>query len=182
MPSPIMLHRFLHCLQPCSPSRLRASLPCPSPRQPRHHHLHLHPISDSSPCAIWATLGHYAASSEHPQTVAFFRWPPHPPRIPLFAGANLYGNTRSFWPTRNRSCDPNSITGDPSPIRIYARYGPINWRFEDRPMGWSGDPYQFVQWKPDGDSDLTPRHFKWVVFCLFIVYFNIISCECFHLF
>jgi len=42
----------------------------------------------------------------------------------------------------------------------YGRYGfvlvvnPIHRRFEDRSMGWSGDPYRFVQWRPDSDSDL----------------------------
>jgi len=44
----------------------------------------------------------------------------------------------------------------------------IAWRFEDRPMGWSGDPYRFVQWRPDGDSVTKSCHFMWV----FLVYFN----------
>jgi len=45
---------------------------------------------------------------------------------------------------------------------------PIHWRFEDRPMGWFGDSYRFVQWRPDDDSDPKPRHFMWVfAFVLF---------------
>ena len=39
---------------------------------------------------------------------------------------------------------------------------PIQWRFEDRPMGWFIDPYRFLQWRPDGDS--VPK--------------SVISCEC----
>ena len=39
---------------------------------------------------------------------------------------------------------------------------PIHWRFEDQPIGWYGDSYRFVQWRPDGDSVLEPRHFMWV--------------------
>ena len=43
-----------------------------------------------------------------------------------------------------------------------------NW-----PMGWSGDPYRFVQWRPDGDSFLKPHHFMWVfVYWSISVYFN----------
>ena len=39
---------------------------------------------------------------------------------------------------------------------------PIHRRFEDRSMGWSVDQYQFMQWRPDGDSVSKSHHFKWV--------------------
>ena len=39
---------------------------------------------------------------------------------------------------------------------------PIHRRFEDRPMGWLGDPYRFIQWRADGNSDPKSRHFMWV--------------------
>jgi len=39
---------------------------------------------------------------------------------------------------------------------------PTQWQFEDRSMRWSGDPYQFVMWRLNGDS---------VPNC-------VISCEC----
>jgi len=79
--------------------------------------------------------------------------------------------------TRNRSCNPNSVTGDPNPIRIYARYGPINRRFEDRSMGWSVDQCQFVQWRSDSDSVPKSRYFMWVflVFLLSILILIYIS-------
>jgi len=38
----------------------------------------------------------------------------------------------------------------------------IHWRFEDRSMGWSEDPYRLMQWRPDVDSVPKPRHFMWV--------------------
>ena len=41
----------------------------------------------------------------------------------------------------------------------------IHWQFEDRPMRWSRDQYQFVQWRPDGDSDSKTRHFM----CVFVL-------------
>jgi len=48
---------------------------------------------------------------------------------------------------------------------------PIHWRFEDRPIEWSGDSYQFVQWRPNGDSDPKSRHFMWVfALYLFLIY------------
>ena len=59
---------------------------------------------------------------------------------------------------RTRSCYPNLITGD----GFLLAEDTIHWRFEDRPMGWSGDSYRFVQWRPDDDSVLKLRHFRWV--------------------
>jgi len=38
----------------------------------------------------------------------------------------------------------------------------IHWRFKDWPMGWFREPYWFIQWRPDGDSDPKSRHFMWV--------------------
>ena len=56
----------------------------------------------------------------------------------------------------------------------YRRFGvvpvmdPISKRFEGRSMGWSGDSYRFMQWRPDDDLILKPRHFMWVfAFVLF---------------
>ena len=39
---------------------------------------------------------------------------------------------------------------------------PINWQFEDGHTRWFRDPYRFIQWRPDGNSDLKSRHFMWV--------------------
>ena len=60
-------------------------------------------------------------------------------------------------------------------IRFGARYEPIHWRFEDRPMGWSEDSYRFMQWRPHGDSVPKRRHFMWV---FALVHFLIYSYQC----
>ena len=53
-------------------------------------------------------------------------------------------------------------------FRLVAVMDPIYWRFEDRSMRWPGDPYRFVQWRPDEDSVPKPHHFMWVfAFVLF---------------
>ena len=39
---------------------------------------------------------------------------------------------------------------------------PTQWRFENWSIGWTGDSYMFAQWRPNGDSNLKPHHFKWV--------------------
>jgi len=49
----------------------------------------------------------------------------------------------------------------------FRRSGPIQWQFEDLSMRWSVNQYRFVQWRPDSDSALKLRHFKWVF--LFII-------------
>ena len=59
----------------------------------------------------------------------------------------------------------------------------IRWRFKNWPIGWFGDSYQFVQWRPDGDSVPKPCHFMWV-----FVYWSIsisafylnVSCACIY--
>jgi len=71
--------------------------------------------------------------------------------------------------------------------RLRVRCDPMHWRFEDRSMGWSGDPYRFVQWRPDGDSDTKSRHFMWVFVLMLFLYLllpvgvyvtiRIISCD-----
>jgi len=38
---------------------------------------------------------------------------------------------------------------------------PIQMRFENWPIGWFGDLYRFVQWRPDHDSDSKSRNFIW---------------------
>ena len=59
----------------------------------------------------------------------------------------------------------------------YRRFGsvlavePMLGQFEDRPMGWSRNPYWFVQWRSDGNSVLRLRHFKWVFALLSFFYF-----------
>ena len=55
---------------------------------------------------------------------------------------------------------------------------PIQWRFKDRHMGWSRDPYQFVQWKPEGDSDPKPCHFMWVFAFISFFYLLLSICIC----
>ena len=58
---------------------------------------------------------------------------------------------------------------------------PIPWRFEDRTMRWFKDPYRFVQWRLDSDSDPKPHHFVWVFVywsILILAFYLIISCEC----
>ena len=52
---------------------------------------------------------------------------------------------------------------------------PIHWRFEDRSMRWSSDPYRFVQWRPDGDSVRKPRHFMWVFALVPLSLFTVLS-------
>ena len=49
-------------------------------------------------------------------------------------------------------------TSDPIQVRVVV--DPIQWGFEDRSIGWSVDQYQFVQWRPDGDSVPKLRHFN----------------------
>jgi len=51
---------------------------------------------------------------------------------------------------------------------------PIDWQFEDRLMGWFEDPYRFMQWRPDGDSDPKLHHFMWV---FVLIYFLIYHCQ-----
>jgi len=64
---------------------------------------------------------------------------------------------------------------------------PIHWRFENWPTGRFEEPYRFVQWRPDGNSDLKPRYFMWVFalvlfsylplsvdICVLIVLFHVI--------
>ena len=47
---------------------------------------------------------------------------------------------------------------------------PIDWKFEDRLMGWFGDLYWFVLWIPDGDSILKLHHFMWVLSFMYFSY------------
>ena len=73
---------------------------------------------------------------------------------------------------------------DPNPFdEIRTRYGrfgvvlvmdPIHWRFEDRPMGWAGDSYQFVRWRPDSNPVPKPRHFMWVFVLMSFPYLPLI--------
>ena len=58
--------------------------------------------------------------------------------------------------------DPNPASGDPDTIRIHAVVDPTHRRFEDRSIGWFVDQYQFMQWRPDGDSVPKLRHSMWV--------------------
>jgi len=54
---------------------------------------------------------------------------------------------------------------DPDPfqeIQSCARYGPVAQAFWRPNHGMIQGSYQFVQWRPDGDSDPKPRHFMWV--------------------
>ena len=77
---------------------------------------------------------------------------------------------------------------DPDPfgeIRIcYGRFGvvlvmdPIQWRFEDRPMIWSRDSYQFVRWRPDNDSIPKSRHFMWMFVLMLFSYLSLIISNC----
>ena len=50
----------------------------------------------------------------------------------------------------------------------------LEWRFKDRPMGWSEDAYWFVQWRPDNDSN--PNR---VISCeyFFLCHFLIYCCQ-----
>jgi len=65
---------------------------------------------------------------------------------------------------QTHSCDPNSVTGDSN----LCRYGPNTLAIRRTTHGMSGDSYQFVQWRPDGDLDPKLRHFMWVfAFVLF---------------
>ena len=67
------------------------------------------------------------------------------------------------------SCASNPVTEDPDPIWIYVRYGPDTLVIHRPTHGWSGDPYRFVQWRPDSDSVSKPYHFMWVfAFGLFL--------------
>ena len=61
---------------------------------------------------------------------------------------------------------------------------PIHRQFEDRPMGWSGDLYQFVQWRPDGDSVPKLRHFMWVFVLVYFIIYRYrfaLTCYSYHL-
>jgi len=64
-------------------------------------------------------------------------------------------------------------TGDPDQILIHVRCGAIDWWFEDRLIRWSEDLYQFVQWRPDGDSVPKLRHFMWVFAFILSSYFSL---------
>ena len=77
---------------------------------------------------------------------------------------------------------------------LVAIMDPMHWRLEDRSMGWSGDPYQFAQWRADGDSVPKSRHFMWVfafvlfpnlqlsiAICVLLVYF-MWPCDIFYLY
>jgi len=58
-------------------------------------------------------------------------------------------------------------TGNRTPEFVFA-VDPIHWRFEGWHTRWFGDPYRFVQWRPDSDLDPKSRHFMWVfAFVLF---------------
>ena len=54
----------------------------------------------------------------------------------------------------------------------------IHWGFEDRHIKWSGDPYGFVQWRPDGNSDPKSRHFKWVFALVLFSYLPLLMGIC----
>ena len=78
------------------------------------------------------------------------------------------------------SCDLNSTMRW---FRFVPIMDPIQWRFKDRPIRWSGDPYRFVQWRPDDDSNSKPRHFMWVFVywsILISTFYLIVSCECIY--
>jgi len=51
---------------------------------------------------------------------------------------------------------------------------PIQGRFKDRFMGWSGDPYQSVWRRSDGDSVPRLRHFMWVFALVSFSYFSLL--------
>ena len=59
-------------------------------------------------------------------------------------------------------------------LRVVPAINPIVRRFENRSMGWSRDPYQFVQWRPDGDSISKPCHFSE---CLRLYHFLNYRCQ-----
>ena len=69
--------------------------------------------------------------------------------------------------------------------------GSIDWRFEDWPTRWSGDPSRFVQWRPYSDSGPKSRHFMLVFILMLFPYLllpvgvhvaiRIISCDFFLL-
>jgi len=72
------------------------------------------------------------------------------------------------------------VQWDPDPlqeIRIQFRFvpvmDPIHMQLKDRSMRWSVDQYQFVQWRPDGDSGLKPRHLMWVFALVSFPYFSL---------
>ena len=45
--------------------------------------------------------------------------------------------------------------------------------------GWSVDQYRFVQWRPDGDSVLKPRHFMWVFVHVYLP-LSVFTCCSYH--
>ena len=74
---------------------------------------------------------------------------------------HVFGCVTAF---QTRSCDPNSVMGDSN----LCCYGPDTLAIRRTTHGMSGDSYQFVQWRPDGDLDPKLRHFMWVfAFVLF---------------
>ena len=67
----------------------------------------------------------------------------------------------------------------------YRRFGlvfdmdPTQWRFKNRLIEWSRDPYRFVQWRLDGDSDPKSCHFMWV-FTFALLLITVIFCLISH--
>ena len=51
----------------------------------------------------------------------------------------------------------------------------IQWRCEDRPMGWFIDPYRFVQWRPDGNS--VPKQRQLIMWVFVLLHFLIYRCR-----
>jgi len=79
--------------------------------------------------------------------------------------------------------DPDQLQKTQTRFRFMLVMDPIHRQSEDRPMGWSVDPYRFVQWRPDGDLVPKSRHFMWV---FVLVHFLIYRCRyaftyyCYH--
>jgi len=70
--------------------------------------------------------------------------------------------------------DPCEIRTSYERFRVVLVMDPIHWRFEDRPMGWFKDLYQFMQWRPDDDTN--PNRVI-LCECLLLYYFLIYRCQ-----
>ena len=75
---------------------------------------------------------------------------------------------------RTSSWDPDQLQETQTRSGFIFTVDPIHRRFKDRPMGWFGDSYRFVQWRPDDDSLPKSRHFMWV---FVLVLFSNLPCH-----
>jgi len=109
----------------------------------------------------------------------------------VYVYTGMYQSMWTYLPLSMRVClcvnsnTDSLMRSEPSngrPGFIFAEDSIHMW-FEHRHTRWFRDPYRYMQYRPDGDSDPRPRHLMWVFVywsILISTFYLIVSCECIY--